>query len=132
MGIVIFFVLAAIAVGIIAYPLLPGRRTPAQPAPVLTDAEIEQEVRNLRRARSERRTQSVRSTHSRGGLSCPSCGKAYQAGDLFCVRCGSGLPEVEAQSEPDELVCPSCGVSLHAGDQFCAKCGHRVATEEVA
>ena len=126
MGIVIFFVLAAIAVGIIAYPLLPGRRTPAQPALVLTDAEIEREVRNLRR------TQSVRSTRSRGGLSCSSCGKAYQQGDLFCVRCGGGLPEVEAQSEPDELVCPSCGISLHAGDQFCAKCGHRVATEEVA
>ena len=126
MGIVIFFVLAAIAVGIIAYPMLPGRRTPAQPAPVLTDAEIEQQVRNLRRSRSERRTRS------RGGLSCPSCGKAYQAGDLFCVRCGSGLTEVEAQSEPDELVCPSCGVSLDADDQFCAKCGHHVATEEVA
>ncbi len=126
MGIVVFFVLAAIAVGIIAYPLLPGRRTPAQPALVLTDAEIEQEVRNLRRTQSERRTRS------RGGLSCPSCGKAYQAGDLFCVRCGGGLPEVEAQSEPDELACPSCGISLHAGDQFCAKCGHRVATEEVA
>ena len=125
MGIVVFFVLAAIAVGIIAYPLLPGR-TPTQPAPVLTDAEIERSVRNLRRSRSER------STGSRGGLPCPSCGKAYQEGDLFCVRCGGGLPEVEAQSEPDGLVCPSCGISLHAGDQFCAKCGHRVATEEVA
>ena len=132
MGIFIFFVLAAVAVGIIAYPLLPGRRIPAQPAPVLTDAEIEREVRNLRRTRSERGTRSVRSTRSRGGLSCPSCGKAYQQGDLFCVRCGGGLPEVEAQSEPDGLVCPSCGISLHAGDQFCAKCGHRVATEEVA
>jgi uncharacterized OB-fold protein len=125
MGIVIFFVLAAIAVGIIAYPLLSGR-TPALPAPALTDAEIERAVRNLRRTKSERRTRS------QGGLSCPSCGNAYQEGDLFCVRCGSSLPEVEVESEPDELVCPSCGVSLHAGDQFCAKCGHRVATEEVA
>jgi predicted amidophosphoribosyltransferase len=124
MGIVIFFVLAAIAIGIIAYPLLPGR-TPAQPAPILTDAEIERSVRNLRRTRSER------STLSRGDLSCPSCGKAYQEGDLFCVRCGSGLPEAEAQSEPDGPVCSSCGASLHAGDQFCAKCGHRVPAEEV-
>ena len=89
-AIVIFFVLAAIAGGIIAYPLLPGR-TPALPAPALTDAEIERAVRNLRRTKSERRTRG------RGDLSCPSCGKAYQEGDSFCVRCGSGLPEVEAQ-----------------------------------
>jgi len=131
MSIVIFFVLAAIAVGIIAYPLLPGR-TPAQAAPVLTDAEIERSVRNLRRTQSGRGTQSERRTRSRGGLSCPSCGKGYQEGDLFCVRCGSGLPEVKAQAEPDGLVCSSCGTSLHAGDQFCAKCGHRVPTEEVS
>ena len=121
MGIVVFFVLAAISVVIIAYPLLPGRR-PSQPAPAMTDAEIARAVRDLRRTRSR----------SRGGLSCPSCGKAYEKGDLFCVRCGSSLPETEAQPEPEELVCPSCGVSLHEGDQFCAKCGHRVATEETA
>jgi uncharacterized OB-fold protein len=125
MAIVVFFVLAAISVGIIAYPLLPGRR-PVQPAPALTDAEIERAVRDLRR------TRSVRHTHSRDGLSCPSCGKAYQQGDLFCVRCGSTLPEVDAQPEPVKLACPSCGASLHEGDQFCAKCGHRVATEEGA
>ena len=125
MGIVVFFVLAAIAVGIIAYPLLPGRM-PAQPAPALTDAEIEREVRNLRR------TRSGRSTRSPGGLSCPSCGKGYQKGDLFCVRCGRSLPEVAAQPEPEDPACPSCGVALHEGDRFCAKCGHQVGTEEVA
>jgi DNA-directed RNA polymerase subunit RPC12/RpoP len=119
MGIVIFIVLAAIAAGVIAYPLLPGR-TSVQPAPAVTDREIERAVHNLRRTRSH------------GGLACPSCGKAYQSGDLFCVRCGGGLPEVNAQVESDDLVCPSCGTSLHEGDRFCAKCGHRVATEEVA
>ena len=119
MGIVVFFVLAAISVGIIAYPLLPGR-APAQPVPALTDPEIERAVRDLRHRRG------------RGGLSCPSCGEAYQEGDRFCVRCGGSLPEVEAQAEPDGLVCASCGASLHEGDQFCAKCGHRAAAEEVA
>jgi DNA-directed RNA polymerase subunit RPC12/RpoP len=119
MGIVVFFVLAAISVGIIAYPLLPGRG-PAQPAPALTDAEIERAVRDLRRSRSQ------------GGLSCPACGKAYHKGDLFCVRCGGSLPEVEVQAELEKLACPSCSASLHEGDQFCAKCGHRVATEEGA
>ncbi len=125
MGIVVFFVLAAVSVGIIAYPLLPGRG-PVQPAPALTDAEIERAVRDLRRTRSARRAPG------QGGLSCPACGKAYQKGDLFCVRCGGSLPEVEVQAELEKLVCPSCGASLHEGDQFCAKCGHRVATEEGA
>ena len=129
MGIVVFFVLAAISVVIIAYPLLPGRR-PTAPAPAMTDAEIDRAVRDLRRSRSEGGIPSARGTRSGSGLSCPSCGRAYQRGDLFCVRCGGSLPETEA--EPEELVCPSCGVSLHEGDQFCAKCGHRVATEEVA
>lgn len=131
MSIVVFFVLAAISVVIVAYPLLPGRR-PTQPAPALTDAEIDRAVRDLRRSRSAVRTQSVGGTRSRGGLSCPSCGKAYQEGDLFCVRCGSSLPAVEAEKQPDRLACSSCGASLHEGDQFCAKCGHRVAAEEVA
>ena len=128
MAIVVFFVLAAISVGIIAYPLLPGRKPaqPAQPAPGLTEAEIERAVRDLRR------TRSGRPTPSRGGLSCPSCGRSYQKGDLFCVRCGNSLPEVEAQPEPDKLECPSCGAALHEGDRFCAKCGHQVGTEEVA
>ena len=125
MAYVVFFVLAAISAGIIAYPLLPGRAL-AQSAPALTDAEIERAVRELRRSRR------ARHTSGRGGLSCPSCGMAYQKGDLFCVRCGNSLPEGGAQPEPDELVCASCGASLHEGDQFCAKCGHRVTTEEDA
>jgi hypothetical protein len=125
MAYVAFFVLAAISVGIIAYPLLPGRRPP-QPASALTAAEIERAVRDLRRSRR------ARHTPSRGGLSCPSCGTAYEMGDLFCVRCGSSLPEVQEQPEPDRLECPSCGASLHEGDRFCAKCGHQIATEEGA
>ena len=125
MGIVVFFVLAAISVGIIAYPLLPGRAT-AQPTPAMTDAEIERAVRDLRR------TRNVRRAPGQGGLRCPACGNVYQKGDLFCVRCGSGLPEVEEQAEPEELACPSCGASLHEGDRFCAKCGHGVSTEEGA
>lgn len=117
MSIFVFFVLAVIAAGIIAYPMMPGR-APAQPATVLTDGEIEQAMRALRRSRSG------------GGLVCPSCGRAAQAGDLFCVGCGTGLPQSGAQPEPDDLVCTACGAGLHAGDQFCAKCGHPVGAEE--
>jgi hypothetical protein len=117
MSIFVFFVLAVIAAAIIAYPMLPGR-APAQPATVLTDGEIEQAVHALRRSRSG------------GGLVCPSCGRVAQTGDLFCVRCGTGLPESQVQPKADDLVCYSCGAKLHAVDQFCAKCGHPVGTEE--
>lgn len=117
MSILVFFVLAVIAAGIIAYPMLPGRM-PAPAASVLTDGEIEWAVRDLRRSRSG------------GGLACPSCGRPAQAGDLFCVRCGGSLPQSDAGSEPDGSVCSACGAGLHEGDQFCAKCGHPVVAEE--
>jgi predicted amidophosphoribosyltransferase len=117
MTLAIFFLVAAIAAVIIAYPLLPGR-TPAQPAPTLTDGDIDRAVRNLRRARSQ------------DGHFCQTCGSAYREGDLFCVGCGSALPVAKAVS--DGLVCPSCGISMQKGDKFCAKCGHGMAAGEVA
>lgn len=123
MSVVVFLLLAAISAGIIIYPILPGR-APAQPAPALTVGEIEQAVRDLRRARGRS------DAGSRGGLLCPSCGAAYQKGDLFCVRCGSSLPKVDVPVEPEGLVCSSCGNALRADDQFCAKCGQPVVAEE--
>ncbi len=125
MSILVFLVLAAASAAAIAYPLLPGR-TPAQPAPALTTQEIEQAVRDLRRAR---RASDGGRAHD---LACPSCDTVYEVGDLFCVRCGARLPEAEAQVQDASQVCSHCGASLHEGDQFCAKCGKPVATEEVA
>ncbi len=125
MSILVFLVLAAASAAAIAYPLLP-RRTPVQPAPVLTAQEIEQAVSELRRAR---RAGGESYAH---GLTCPSCDTAYQIGDLFCVRCGARLPHAEAQPVDTGQVCSHCGASLHEADQFCAKCGKPVATEEVA
>ncbi len=115
MGIAIFFLLGLIVAGVIAYPLL-SRRTVRQPAPAVTDADIEQAVHDLRQA------------PGRVGLVCPSCGKDYEEGDRFCVRCGSTLPQ-DSASGP---ACPSCGTPIREDDQFCAKCGHRMAAEEVA
>lgn len=109
MSVAVFLVLALIAAGIIAYPMLPSRQSP-QPAPVVSDREIERAVRDLRRSRS------------RGELACPACGQAYQAGDLFCVRCGGALSQVELAREG--RACPSCGAQLREGDRFCARCGH--------
>jgi predicted amidophosphoribosyltransferase len=116
-GIAIFFVLAVIVAGVIAYPLLPGR-APAEPVPAVTDGDIERAVRSLRRKRS------------RDGLFCPTCSAPYRAGDLFCVRCGSTL--AKAPETAGEPACPSCGASLREGDRFCAKCGHSLAAGEVA
>ena len=127
MSVLIFLLLAAASAGIIVYPMLPGRAPaqPAQPAPALTEGEIERAVRDLRRAR----TRSAES-RSRNVLACPDCGAAYHQGDLFCVRCGRSLPTVDVKATHDEPLCSSCGNTLHAGDQFCAKCGQPVVAEE--
>lgn len=117
MSIALFFLLALIAAGFIAYPLLPGR-TPKEQVSTLTDGDIDRAVADLRRART------------RGGLSCPACGNAYQAGDRFCVRCGLAL--AKPQDAISGTVCPSCGAAVQKGDQFCAKCGHRAVSGEAA
>ena len=117
MTVAIFFLVAVIAALIIAYPLLPGR-APAPSVPTLTDGDIDRAVRNLRRARGQ------------DGTYCRTCGSAYREGDLFCVGCGSALPEAKAVS--GGLVCPACGESVHKGDKFCAKCGHSMASGEAA
>ena len=116
MTLLVFFLLALLAAGAIAYPLLPGR-TVSQPAAPIGDAEVERAVRSLRKARSHHE------------LLCPGCGHGYHAGDHFCVRCGQALPAPEERAVG--LVCPSCGAILHDQDQFCARCGHRLAAEEV-
>ncbi len=115
MAIAIFFVLTLISAAVIAYPLMPGRAA-AQPAPAVTDGDIEQAVRRLRRSQSQ------------SGPACPSCGRAYQPGDRFCVGCGAALPAVA----PAERLCPSCGASLREDDRFCPKCGHDTMGAEAA
>lgn len=117
MGVVIFFVMAVIVAGVVAYPLLPGR-APARSVPSITDGDIERAVQNLRRARSQ------------DGFVCPTCSTPYQSWDRFCVHCGATL--ADAPEATDELECPSCGAALRKDDRFCAKCGHDLAVEEVA
>jgi predicted amidophosphoribosyltransferase len=121
MGIVVFIVLAVVSAMAIVYPLLPGARS-SQIVPVVTDGDIEQAVRRLRRS------------PAKGGLSCPSCGRPYQAGDRFCVGCGAALAEATPLSEaaPAVLACSECGTPLREGDRFCPRCGHNVAGQEVA
>jgi predicted RNA-binding Zn-ribbon protein involved in translation (DUF1610 family) len=120
MGIALFFLLSMIVAAAVAYPLLPGRAADAAQSigagRTWTDGRIEGAVRRIRKARSQ------------SSLTCPDCGKAYQAGDLFCVRCGAGLPQ--EKEAPDGRVCPSCGAILRPDDVFCSRCGHRLIAEE--
>ena len=117
MGIAIFVALTLIVAAILIHPLLSGR-TAAEPAPAVTDGDIEQALRRFRQ------------TGGQAGLQCPACKQSYQAGDSFCVRCGGKLPG--AQSATAGSTCPSCGATTREGDQFCAKCGHAVKAKEVA
>jgi len=121
-GIAVFVLLTLVVAAAIAYPLLPGKgpaeTVPAETVPAITDADIVRAVRKLRRQRGQ------------GGLSCPSCGQAYAAGDRFCVACGGTLPE--AQVVESRQTCPACGEVLREGDLFCSKCGHRLVAEEGA
>jgi predicted amidophosphoribosyltransferase len=119
MSVVLFFLLAVVAAGIILYPLLPGR-TAARPVRAVTDGDIERAVHDLRQPATK------------GGQLCPSCGHAFDAQDRFCVRCGAALPGREREAAVAPAACPSCGAPLRPGDQFCAKCGHRLAGGEVA
>jgi predicted amidophosphoribosyltransferase len=113
--VVLLLLLAALA---IAYPLLPGRTPIPEQVPAIADSDIERAVRDLRRARS------------RGGHACPACGKAFEVGDRFCVRCGGALPQEE--TETPGPMCPSCGAAVREGDEFCARCGHSTQGEGAA
>jgi uncharacterized OB-fold protein len=116
-GIAVFVVVALVVAAIVVHPLLPGQMA-IRTVPAIEDADIEQAVRQFRRARTS------------GGRFCPSCGQGYQEGDRFCVRCGGALPD--ALPVADGQVCPSCGAAVGAGDLFCAKCGHSIAIEGMA
>jgi predicted amidophosphoribosyltransferase len=122
MGIVLFFLLFLVVAAAVVYPLLPGKVAEATPQAASrrtwTDRQIEAAVRR------------IQETRSRGGLRCPACGRAYQAGDRFCVRCGADLPQEEAVAA--ERVCPSCGAALRTADLFCSRCGHRLSGEEAS
>jgi len=51
------------------------------------DDEIEAAIAQIRREKDD----------GNGGF-CPSCGSEVKADDLFCIRCGNTLAEVEEQA----------------------------------
>ena len=81
--------------------------------------ELERQVAALRQARRVTPSPGVGAEAqpaTRTAGHCPRCDFAYDAGDSFCVRCGTSLAQV----------CPNCGHPYDAGDAFCSKCGHKL------
>lgn len=52
------------------------------------NAEIETQVAALRKTPLQKRTTAARAA---SGLQCKNCGRAYDKGDKFCVKCGHAL-----------------------------------------
>jgi predicted nucleic acid-binding Zn ribbon protein len=47
---------------------------------------------------------------------CPHCGESYDAGDIYCSRCGKPLAAPKKH-------CPVCKAEVKSGATFCTKCG---------
>jgi DNA-directed RNA polymerase subunit RPC12/RpoP len=122
MGIAVFVVLTLLSAAAIAYPLLNRQatsRSAGQVARAITDSDIENAMRQMRRSRL--------SPATAGRFRCPACGHGHQPGDRFCVRCGGTLPQTGSpESGSSGLTCPNCDAALREHDQFCAKCGQRI------
>ncbi len=114
MSIAIFVVMLLVSAGLVVYPLFSPGKQGGLPVSV-SEADIDRALRKMR------------SNRPKAGLTCPKCGRAYQAGDQFCVQCGEALPDKPVARGP---VCPACGVSVHEGDLFCAKCGAQISEGE--
>ena len=67
-------------------------------------------------------------------ITCPVCGEVANAGDTFCMNCGSSLAQASTETAPkeepslaepqeEEVVCPNCGSKASPGDKFCMECG---------
>lgn len=90
------------------------------PAALDLEALLEQRVTTLRQRSGPAPTPAAvaesPSTPASEGGKCPQCGTTFDAGDAFCVRCGSSL----------SLACPNCGRPHDADDLFCARCGQEL------
>lgn len=62
---------------------------------------------------------------------CPNCGSAVRADDMFCSGCGTPIAQIVAQQAPAAPVAPAatgavcihCGAPINPGDMFCMSCG---------
>ena len=71
------------------------------------DARIEAEVLSVRQILRAERDDNV----------CPTCGRPFSPGDLFCAGCGARL----------SAACAGCGRAVRSMDLFCTACGAELA-----
>ena len=82
-----------------------------------------------------------------GGVTCPVCGASCEAGDAFCITCGTPLGGAAAPAPaagqgafsgdhtvlvsgpnmaPTPSTCPVCGQPVMPNTEFCTSCGTRL------
>ena len=61
---------------------------------------------------------SVIRARAEGERTCAECGAVAQAGEHFCVRCGTKLRA--------DLGRCACGFLPEAGDRYCIRCGREI------
>lgn len=58
---------------------------------------------------------------------CPNCGSAVRAGDMFCAGCGTPaaqiIPQQPVAPAASGATCIHCGAPINPGDLFCMTCG---------
>ncbi len=59
----------------------------------------------------------------KGLVQCPNCGADVEAHALFCMRCGTKMPQPEPPKPSPGKFCINCGAPIDAGAKFCGKCG---------
>jgi ribosomal protein L40E len=65
-----------------------------------------------------------------GAKLCPNCGAENRPRAVFCLKCGTRLPEAQSTQTTDDTArpvksCPSCGARNRSEVNFCTKCGIR-------
>ena len=65
-------------------------------------------------------------------VTCPECGKKYDAGLKECPECACPNSKwVPANNSANQLACPECGCPLSPTDKVCPECGCPVGKNEV-
>ena len=60
------------------------------------------------------------STESAPNRVCPSCGTVNPPTAVYCLKCGTKLPDVTLQNKK---ICAGCGTANSPTSQYCYKCG---------
>ena len=83
----------------------------------------------LLRSRRLKSVQAIASSVTSPAKPCPNCGAQNRPQAVFCLKCGTRLPEARATytagAERPTKLCPDCGAQNRSEVNFCTKCGIR-------